>query len=480
MSDASWRLSADGLRKHGKAIAVEGVGEALSYDKLASRATAIADALELVGIRAGDPVALISKGRGHDECVGAAGIVCAGATVVPLDATSPPLRLAKIMRARGCRAVVHDESAAKLVAADDAPARIELDPDGFILSSIGDAPPPLGEPEPELACILHTSGSTGDPKAIPITWAHLDTFTTWMIDLTGLKTGDRVLRVAELIFDLAWFDHLGSWRAGATLCTMSRRHITAGKSLLAQLETLRPTVMYAVPALWTKAIGALAAGTQLDPSLRIICFAGEVFPPRDLKALAERAPSARLFNLFGPTETNVCTFHEVRRDELDGSSELPIGIACPYADCRLVDDDAKVIEGAGSGELIVRGPTAMGGEIATRDRVERRDDGLFYFRGRIDRMLKIRGFRVDPGEVEAALLSHDAVREAAVRGGVHPRLGKILHGYVSGRAGATAPESRALRKHLAQRLAPYMVPDAIDVIDALPRTSTGKIDYQAL
>ena len=481
----SWRLSADELRQHGAAIALEGVGETLSYDKLAGRAIAVAEALQVIGVRAGEPVALVSKGRGHDECVGLAGIACAGATVVPLDAGNPPLRLANIMKARGCRAVVHDESAAKLVAgdaasADWAPARIELDGDGFILASMGDAPPPQADPQPELACILHTSGSTGDPKAIPITWAHLDAFTAWMIELAELKSGDRVLRVAELIFDLAWFDHLGSWRAGATLCTMSRRQITAGKSLLAQLETLRPTMMYAVPALWTKATAALPEGSCFDPAMRVICFAGEVFPPRDLATLAERAPEARLFNLFGPTETNVCTFHEVRRDELDGERELPIGVACPYADCRLVDEDGNVVEGSGSGELIVRGPTAMNGEVATRDRVERRDDGLFYFRGRIDRMVKIRGFRVDPGEVEAALLSHESVREAAVRSDVHPRLGKILHGYVSAREGVEPPDKRTLRKHLSLRLAPYMVPDAIDVIDALPRTATGKIDYQAL
>jgi acyl-coenzyme A synthetase/AMP-(fatty) acid ligase len=211
----------------------------------------------------------------------------------------------------------------------------------------------------------------------------------------------------------------------------------------------------------------------------VICFAGEVFPPRELKALAEHAPGARLFNLFGPTETNVCTHHEVRRDELDTARELPIGVACPYAECRLVDEGGAVVEGVGVGELVVRGPTAMGGEFATRDRVERRGDGLFMFRGRIDRMVKIRGFRVEPGEVEAALTLHEAVRAAAVVVVEHPRLGKTLKGFVTLRQGADA-DSRALRKHLSERLAPFMVPDTLAILDELPRTTTGKIDYTAL
>src|SRR5690606_31601653 len=106
---------------------------------------------------------------------------------------------------------------------------------------------------------------------------------------------------------------------------------------------------------------------HVHDELKTICFAGEVFPPAALAELARRAPNARLFNLFGPTETNVCTFHEVCRDDLDGESELPIGIACPYAACHLVDDEGNTVEGVGAGELIVTGATALGGTFATRD-----------------------------------------------------------------------------------------------------------------
>ena len=473
-------LSVRTLEARGDTVALTGVGPAMSYRTLAGRAEAVASSLIATGVAEGERVGLLSGGRGHDEAVALLGVLLAGAVAVPLDAGSPPLRLAAIVNDSGCRALVHDVPGIKLAAPLEADvARIELDEDGFVLASIGDAGATSVAPDPQLGCILHTSGSTGKPKPVPIGIDGLLAFTDWMIELTRLKEGERVLRVAELIFDLAWFDHLATLRAGATLCTMSRRQLAAGKSLAAELEKLRPTVIYGVPAMFMKLVAALGDAPLYD-ELHTLCFAGEVFPPRELKALAEHAPRARLFNLFGPTETNVCTFHEVRREALDGESELPIGIACPYADCRLVDEDGRVVEGEGAGELVVRGPTAMGGEFATRDRVERRADGLFMFRGRIDRMVKIRGFRVEPGEVEAALAQHPSVRAAAVVVSEHPRLGKTLAAFATLRESPGDDAARSLRKHLAGRLAPYMVPDKLTILDELPRTATGKIDYAAL
>jgi acyl-CoA synthetase (AMP-forming)/AMP-acid ligase II len=479
MSPSSWRLAAEALGAFGARPALEGAAEPLSYQKLAGRAAAVADALGDAGIAPGDPVALVSAGRAHDEAVALCGILLAGAVVVPLDASAPLQRLRSIVDDRGCRAVLHDDGASAMVTALGLDcARVELDPQGFVLASGGVAGARRQPAQPELACILHTSGSTGTPKAVPIGWEHLDVFSAWMIEITSLGASDRVLRVAELVFDLAWFDHIATFRRGATLCTLTRRHMAAGRSLLQQIEQLRPTVIYGVPAMFMKLCDVLGSAQELPPELRVICFAGEVFPPRELARLARLAPRAELYNLFGPTETNVCTYHHVDRARLDGASELPIGIACPYAECRLVDEAGGVVEGPGTGELVVRGPTALDGEFATRDRVERRGDGLYYFRGRIDRMVKIRGYRVEPAEVEAALVAHPGVREVAVVIVDHPKLGKRLRAYVVARD--PRPEERALRRHLADRLPPYMVPDEVVLLESLIRTTTGKIDYQAL
>ncbi|WP_437992282.1 AMP-binding protein [Sorangium sp. So ce145] len=497
----TFRLRAEDLAARGDAVALASRGAAVTYAELAARAAAVGAALGGAGVRPGDRVALLSLGRAHDEPVALAGVLTAGAVAVPLDATAPPARLGRIARARGCRALVLDAAAAGLADGMDAELggglpRVELDAEGRALrgAARADAGGDGGvcdDRAQDVACILHTSGSTGEPKPVPITWAGLDAFTAFCIDLVGLTPADRVLRVAELVFDLAWFDHLATFRAGATLATMSRRDLASGRALRDAVSALAPTVIYGVPSMFMKLVAALPAADAgapapafaLSPPVRTILFAGEVFPPRELAALAARVPGAALYNLYGPTETNVCTFHRVDRAALDGASEVPIGVACPYAACALLaldadDESGRVIEGPGTGELVVSGPTTVdGGPYRTRDRVERKADGLFYFRGRIDRMVKIRGYRVEPGEVEAALASHPAVRQAAVIAVEDARLGKTLRGFV---ALAGDADDRSLRLYLAERLPPYMVPEKIVAMDELPRTSTGKIDYRAL
>ncbi|WP_156338279.1 AMP-binding protein [Chondromyces crocatus] len=562
-------LRLEELAARGEAPAIVSRGGVVSYVELSRRAEAVGEALRRVGVHAGDRVALLSAGRGEDEAVALVGALCAGCVVVPLDASAPAGRLARIVGARGCRALVHDAGAEGLVGGllsargeSGGLGRVTLDATGGVRSVEGgvrsveggvrsskvkersvdegefserrrtsaSGEPAVKRPGHEagplpaveaLACILHTSGSTGEPKPIPITWAGLDAFTGWAAQLTGLGPGDRVLRVAELIFDLAWFDHVATLRVGATLVTVARRELLAGRALREAVEALEPTVIYGVPSLFMKLVAALPEGASLLPVPRVLLFAGEVFPPRELKALAERAPGAALFNLYGPTETNVCTFHEVDRRALDGVQEAPIGLACPYADCWLVDEDGsgRRIEGAGTGELVVAGVTTVGGgPYATRDRVERGADGRLYFRGRIDRMVKIRGYRVEPGEVEAALAGHPVVKQAAVVAVDDPRLGRVLRAFVAvgegeGRRGRVtvgealaaeeavagqkaaaatggvasqerdaevAVDGQTLRRYLAERLPPYMVPERVALLPELPRTSTGKIDYRAL
>lgn len=484
---AEFRLRADEIAARGGAVALRSRDRETSYAELGARACRIEERLKRLGVRAGEPVALASSGRMHDEAAALVAILSLGAVALPLDVTAPAKRLAAILHARGCRALVHDDAATGLVAAieqelvefgGEALGRVTLDERGQILASAGDArgATPMDE---GVACVLHTSGSTGTPKPVPITWAGLDAFTSFCIEVTGLGPSDRVLRVAELTFDLAWFDHLASFRVGATLVTMNRRDLAVGRALRDAIAALKPTVVYGVPSLFMKLNAALAPGERLEPSPRVVLYAGEVFPPRELRAFATRVPDAALFNFFGPTETNVCTYHPIGVDDLDGERETPIGRAAPYAACALVDETGQVIEGQGIGELVVTGPTVLGGgPYATRDRVERKADGLFYFRGRIDRVAKIRGIRVDPGEVEAALALHPSVRQAAVVVVEDGKLGRVVRGHVAVAGHDT--DERALRMFLAERLPPPMIPDRISLTTELPTTPTGKVDYGAL
>lgn len=500
-----YRLTTSGLAAFGEAIAIVSQTSSITYTTLSLRAEGVARALRKNGILPGAAVAIVSSGRSFDEAVGLCGVLAGGGIAVPLDAAAPPQRLASIMKSRGCRALVHDEAALPLSAALEEALRVEgveevltrvvLDDHGTLSApgSPSSTDPSLGlhrtarhesaVRDVSIACILHTSGSTGTPKPVPITWEGLDAFTGFWSEKIALTSKDRVLRVAELVFDLAWFDHLATFRAGAALAIMSRRELAAGRALRDAVKALHPTVIYGVPSLFMKLSAALTPGETLDSSLRTVLFAGEVFPPKELLAFAERAPSADLYNLYGPTETNVCTYHHVSRKDLDGIRETPIGIHCPYSPCELVAEDGAILEGAGVGELYVSGVTTVGGgPYPTRDRVERSGDGLFYFRGRIDRMVKIRGYRVEPGEIEAALNKHPAVEQAAALPVDDPRLGKVLHAFVAKKKDDPPPATtdRDLRMYLATVLPPYMVPEKVFLLEDLPRTTTGKIDYQAL
>lgn len=483
-----FRLDAAYFAARGDRVAVVGKTDSLTYAALGDRAERVAEALRGLGVGMGEPVGLVSSGRAFDEATGLLGLVFHGAVVVPLDATAPPARWAAIARARGARVFIHDEPARALVEKAGEQlgtgfSRVCLNGTGEVVEAVGAAT--LASPvdvDLGLVCILHTSGTTGGPKPVPITWAGLDAFTAFMIELVGLSEQDRVLRVAELVFDLSWFDHLATWRAGAALCTMSRRDLASGKALLAAMKTLEPTVVYGVPSMFMK-LAAVCGETDFRPGPRAILYAGEVFPPRELLGLAKKVPESRIWNLYGPTETNVCTFYEVDRNKLDGEAETPIGLACPYARSWLVDenDHSRGIEGAGIGELVVEGPTTVdGGPYATGDRVERKADGLYYFRGRIDRMVKIRGYRVEPGEVEAALDKHPAVRQAAVIVHDDERLGKTLWAFTAVGDNAAGVDERALRGFLAEVLPGYMIPERIVLLDELPRTVTGKVNYRAL
>lgn len=475
------RVSEASLRAHGDRVALDSSSHSVRYRTFAGRACAVADLLGEMAVAPGERVAILSRGRHHDEPVALAGIHLHGASAVPLDPTAPTARHAAILRRAGCRALVHDAAAFVDARPHAHVGRIELDEEGFVLASIN--PSAVGGDDggiapaaPDEAMLLHTSGTTAEPKAVPLRWEGVDAFVRWMIELTEVTDSSRILRVAELCFDLSLFDHLAAWQAGATLCTVPRRASASARSLADAVRERDPTIAYAVPSWWMRLCDGV--GDTWPPALQTICFAGETFPPKALKRLAELAPGAALHNLFGPTETNVCCHWPVDRARLDGQSDIPIGAPCPYASCTLIDDDGSVVAGEGTGELVVAGPTAVDAAgTRTGDRVRRDASGELYFEGRRDRLLKIAAHRVDPSEVEATLRSHPAVIEAAVIARAHGRLGARLEAFVTTSA---VVDGAALRKYLAEWLPTASVPDTVQLRDALPRTSNGKIDYRAL
>jgi acyl-coenzyme A synthetase/AMP-(fatty) acid ligase len=231
----------------------------------------------------------------------------------------------------------------------------------------------------------------------------------------------------------------------------------------------------------------------------VILFAGEVMPKPWLADVARAFPQARLANLYGPTETNVCTWHDVTEADLADPGPLPIGRAIDATRLWIVDPlehDRPTDEG----ELLVAGPTVTtgywgdaamtatrlvsapdghGAAYRTGDRVRRRPDGVLDFLGRVDRMLKVAGYRIEPGEIEHALQTHPAVREAAVLGATDDHGATQVAAYIALEPGATV-DAGQLSEHCRKSLPPYMTPAAWRFLPELPRGDRGKVDYRAL
>jgi len=235
-------------------------------------------------------------------------------------------------------------------------------------------------------------------------------------------------------------------------------------------------------------------------AIRWVLFAGEVFPIKHLRALKRLWPAPRYMNLYGPTETNVCTYYEVPAEiPEDRSDPYPIGKACSHLRTKVVDPDGKSVRPGQEGELCVNGVAVMKGywnrpdESAgvfltneagdpwykTGDIVVEEENGDYTFLGRRDRMVKRRGYRVELGEIEAGLYRHPAVEEAAVIALPDAESGVKIKAFVAVREGETLSIIR-LKKFCAENLPAYMIPDLFAFSEALPRTSTNKVDYQRL
>jgi len=270
---------------------------------------------------------------------------------------------------------------------------------------------------------------------------------------------------------------------------------------LAQLIAARRlTVWYSTPTVLS-VLAQFGKMTRHDfTSLRLVLFAGEVFPVKHLRAVKELLPLARFFNLYGPTETNVCTWHPIP-DVVgaDRTEPYPIGRACSHFRARVVDAGGRDVPRAAEGELLMHGAGVMTGYwnlpqrtaesflvdegggrwYRTGDVVTEGEDGVFSFVGRRDRMVKRRGYRIELGEIEAGLHGHPGVREAAVAATDDADGGVRILAYLAMAAGHSTSELE-MRRYCVDALPAYMIPDGFTFLSALPKTSTDKIDYQHL
>jgi amino acid adenylation domain-containing protein len=441
----------------------------------------------------------------------------AGAAYVPLDPFAPASRLAFVIRDCGIRHLVTTDSRLDLTGllAEDlgelecllgADAR-----DGFTCASwrdieaqAADAPPDIQVTEQDLAYILYTSGSTGTPKGIMHTHRSGLSFAEWAAAIYGLTADDRVSNHAPLHFDLSTFDFFATSRAGATTVIVPEAITKLPMELGRLMQREKLTVWYSVPfALIQLMERANLASLDLS-ALRWILFAGEVFPTKHLRRAMETFAPARFSNLYGPTETNVCTYYHVPAALPPGDDSIPIGRPCENIESLIVDGDDQPVTPGDAGELLIRGGVVMRGYwgradlnergfyrrdvygglyqdtfYRTGDLVELLPDGNLKYLGRKDRQIKTRGYRVELDEVEAALLSMPLVEEAAAYTIPDGQGSNLIEAAVTAKEGI-ALEPETVASHVSGLLPPYAVPVRIAVLAVFPRTSTGKINRREL
>jgi amino acid adenylation domain-containing protein len=491
-------------------------GQRLTYTVLQQHATSLAWHLRQQGVQRGDRVGLYMP-KSLEAVIALYGIMQAGAAYVPLDPFAPVARLGQIIKDCAIRCLIstatHTPQVHQLLAEVPLTCLVEVQPPPggpvhcvpwqTVLDTAPGAAPDVLIDEHDLAYILYTSGSTGTPKGIVHTHRSALAFARWAAHTYGLSPADRVTNHAPWHFDLSTFDLFASMLSGSTMVIIPE-YLTKFPTSLAQLLAVeRISVWYSAPFALMQLVEHGQLQTHDVSALRWILFAGEPFPTKHLRRLMALVPQARFSNLYGPTETNVCTYYHVDALPADSDAPIPIGRPCQGTETLVVDAAGHAVAPGDMGELLVDSPTLMRGYWGrpdldarslsrrtgttsdqavwyhTGDLVRQLPDGNYAYLGRQDRQIKLRGYRVELDEVEAALLTHDDVREAAVYIVQAGEETQVLAAVVIPEHDAVLTR-RALLQHLVRQLPPYAVPTDITIMDDLPRTSTGKIDRRAL
>ena len=508
------QLERTAARLPSKVAVIEPDGISLTYGELARASDRLRDRLAWLGVRTGDRVGLYLH-KSADSIAALFGIMKAGGAYVPVDPDAPAPRCAYIfddcdVRAIVCERALEGALAAELaklgasptlIVLDEADGRLRLDAALDALDT-ADRAPTVATVRPDsdgTAYILYTSGSTGRPKGVTISHRAALAFVDWCSDTFGPREDDVFSSHAPLHFDLSIHDVYVSLKHGATLVLIGE---ALGKEPQKLAETIAGqgiTIWYSTPSI----LSLLAQYGKLErhdfSRVRIVHFAGEVFPIPQFRVLHALWPRPRYFNLYGPTETNVCTWYEVKSLSPDRTEPFPIGKLCAHYRGRVVDPTGAATAFGDEGELVIAGPGVMSGywnlpeqnaaaflEDEHGERwyrtgdlvVETRDEG-YIFHGRRDRMVKRRGYRVELGEIEAGLAKHPQLREVAVVATVGADGGVRIKAFVAARDG-DRPSIIQLKGFCTEVLPRYMAPDVFAFLDALPRTSTDKIDYQSL
>ncbi|MBC6445392.1 MAG: acyl-CoA ligase (AMP-forming), exosortase A system-associated [Alphaproteobacteria bacterium GM202ARS2] len=484
----------------------------LSYRDLCTAADRCAAALKAHGIKRGDRVAIYLP-KSAEECWAIFGISMAGGVLVPINPLLKAKQAQHIVEDCGARFLITEanlwSAAAKTLLNVPVLHRVLLTGDGEISDgervianafngSATPAPdsPAIGE---DLAAILYTSGSTGRPKGVMLSHRNLLAGARIVTRYLGITRDERILSVLPFSFDYGLNQLLTAVRQGAVTVLLNFRF---GQDIVKALSTERITALAGVPSIWAILARAKRSLEQTPPAhLRYITNSGGAVPSEMVAALRTLLPKTDIVLMYGLTEAFRSTY--LPPDEID-SRPTSMGVAIPECEIFLVDDDGKRCAPGEPGMIVHRGPTVSlgywnrpddtarvlrqnpliptdqgadivcySGDLAIQD-----EDGFFYFVGRNDAMIKSVGQRISPTEVEEALMATGQFSQIAVIGLPDPMAGQRVHAVAVGATGS-ADTAKALAS-AAEALPAYMVPREIELVDTLPLSQNGKVDYKAL
>ena len=519
MDELLHRLLIRSARAHADRIAVEDGSRSMTYADLDARSDQLAGLLRDLNISTGDRVGLFLD-KSLEAVVGIYAVLKCGAAYVPLDPRAPAARLAYIAADCDLRVLITGTEKAGTWAElldDGAPLEAivvanaaDLEPDDSLagvklltsrdIDAQASGVRPASVHEDDLAYLLYTSGSTGNPKGVMLSHLNALAFVRWAVGQFGVGPDDRLSNHAPLHFDLSVFDLFAAAMAGATVVLVPPELSVFPVQIRDFIEEKRITIWYSVPSILSMLTlrGGLESGAF--PNLRSILFAGEVFPTKYLRQLMTLLPHVRFSNLYGPTETNVCTWFDVEHVPEPPSDPIPIGRSIDGVDVFAVTGDGRPAGPGEEGELFVHGPTVMRGYWGDEERTDRaivrdpvsrfrgpvyrtgdlvrqRANGDYRLLGRRDHQIKSRGYRIELGDVESAILAHPDVLECAAIAVPDPLMTNRIVAYVVAR---DQIDQKGLVRFCGERIPHYMIPERIQFMPRLPRTSTGKVDRQAL
>ncbi|MDJ0991448.1 MAG: amino acid adenylation domain-containing protein [Desulfobacterales bacterium] len=489
--------------------------QSITYAELSRATNQLAGTLRDLGVARGDRVGVFMN-KSLEMPLAVHGILKAGAAYVPIDPAAPANRLQYILQDCGIRILITQKSKLKRLAAiiDMSGLECLIGVGGASLPAIftvswedihkaSDEAPKVGPvTEMDLAYIMYTSGSTGEPKGIMHTHHSGLSYAKLSAETYQLCEEDILGNHSPLHFDMSTFEFFSGPLRGACSVLIPEEYTKLPASLSKLIADEGMTVWYSVPFALIQLLLRGALDARDLGTLRWIMFGGEPFPAKYLRDLMKQLPGTSFSNVYGPAEVNQCTYYHVPRAP-EGDDPVAIGRAWANCESLVIDENDQPVSPGEKGELLIRSPTMMQGYWNRQDLTERalyhrypypgfrktyyrtgdlvriNGEGHLVFLGRKDRQIKTRGHRVELDEIEITLLNHDDVKEAAAFAY------RDVEGNVLISAGVTLKDHQAspavnLMQHVKARLPWYAVPQRIKIYGAFSRTATGKIDRNAL